>query len=174
MEGNKKPNIIFRVLDGIEAALSPIILLIIFIDVVLQVVSRMLPGNAVSWTVELGEILLGALIWLSIGIGVSKNSHIGFDLLVRRFSPKWRKILGLWNLNLFIFYMVLLSIFTIQLLGFYQKLSAKSTILQIGMFWVRIPILIGCILAVIRLVIKEIRVIRNKEEMYTTSSDSLE
>jgi TRAP-type C4-dicarboxylate transport system permease small subunit len=171
MENSKKPHIVFRILDGMEVALGPIILLSIVIVVFLQVVSRTLPGSAIPWTVELGEILLGALVWFGIGVGVKKNSHVGFDLLVRSFSPKWKKIFGLWNLNLFILYLILLGYFTLQLLGFYQKLSARTTILQIGMFWVRLPILIGCILTFIRLVIKEIRVIRGKEEMYVRSSD---
>jgi TRAP-type C4-dicarboxylate transport system permease small subunit len=174
MEQEKKPNIVFRILDKIEVALGPIVLLVIFVDVFLQVLSRVIPGNAIAWTVELGEILLGALIWFGIGIGVTKNSHVGFDLLVSRFSPRWKKIFSLWNLNLFIVYLALLGVFTIQLLQSYLELSFKSTILQIGMFWVRLPILIGCVLTIIRLVIKEIRVLKDKEQMYTQSVDALE
>ena len=174
MENSKKPHIIIRILDGMEIALGPIILLAIVVVVFLQVLSRTLPGSAISWTVELGEILLGALVWFGIGVGVTNNSHVGFDLLVRRFSPKWKKYFALWNLNLFIVYLVLLGFFTLQLLAFYQKLSARTTILQIGMFWVRLPILIGCFLTFIRLVIKQVRVIRGREHMYVESGDSME
>jgi TRAP-type C4-dicarboxylate transport system permease small subunit len=174
MEHRKKPHILLRILDGIEVALGPIIMLTIVVVVFLQVLSRTLPGSAIPWTVELGEILLGALVWFGIGVGVSKNSHVGFDLLVRSFTPKWKKIFGLLNLNLFIFYLILLGYFTLQLLGFYQKLSARTTILQIGMFWVRLPILIGCFLTLIRLVIKQVRVIQGKEHMYVLSSDNAE
>ena len=173
MENTKKPNIFLRILEGIENGLGPFILVVIVIVVFLQVFSRTLPGSAIPWTVELGEILLGALVWFGISTGVAKNSHVGFDLVVRSFSPKWKKIFGLWNLNLFLLYLFLLGLFTFQLLGFYQKLSARTTILQIGMFWVRLPILLGCILTFIRVLIKEIRVIRDKEQMYV-ATDILE
>jgi len=166
MKANTKK--LFQYLDSLETAIGPCILLIIFLDVILQVISRTLPGNAIPWTVELGEILLGALIWLGIGVGVTKNSHVSFDLLLRRFSKKWRRIVCLWNINLFIGYLFLLAIFTVQLLGFYQKLSAKSTILQIGMFWIRLPILIGCALTIIRLIRKELTVIKDKSQTCIT------
>jgi TRAP-type C4-dicarboxylate transport system permease small subunit len=154
--------------DAIETAIGPFILLIIFLDVILQVMSRTLPGNAIPWTVELGEILLGALIWLGIGVGITKNSHVSFDLLLKRFPKKWQRIACFWNINLFIGYLFLLAVFTVQLLGFYQKLSAKSTILQIGMFWIRLPILIGCALTIIRLIRKELTVVKDKTQTCIT------
>lgn len=162
MEDRSIFNKLYRLLVGIETAVGPLILLIILIDVCLQVISRTLPGNAIPWTVELGEILLGALVWLGISRGVAQDSHISFDLLTRRFPLRWKRILDIWNASLFILYLVLLGIFTIQLLSFYQKLSAKSTILRIGMFWVRLPILIGCVATSIRLVFKEIELLKKK------------
>lgn len=174
MVQQKKAHVVFRVLDKMEVALGPIVLLLIFIDVCLQVLSRIVPGNAFSWTVELGETMLGALIWFGIGIAVTTNSHVGFDLLVSRLSPKWKKYAGIWNIGLFCLYVVLLGIFTIQLLQSYLELTFKLPILQIGMFWVRLPILVGCVLAFIRLVIKAARVGTGREEMYTQVVDVLE
>jgi len=160
-----------RVVEAVEGAIGPFILVVIFFDIVMQVLSRIIPGNAISWTVELGEILLGALIWFGISSGVKKGSHVGFDLLVKAVGPRGKKALGIWNITVFIVYLVLLGIFTIQLLMYYQKLDSKSTILRISMFWVRLPILAGCVMTVIRLAVKLVNVIRGRELMYAASEE---
>ncbi|MDR1317771.1 MAG: TRAP transporter small permease subunit, partial [Spirochaetales bacterium] len=64
----------------IDEVISAVLLICIFIDVALQVISRLTPGNAIFWTVEMGEILLAALIWMSVGPAVLRNSHVRFDL----------------------------------------------------------------------------------------------
>ncbi|MDK2933947.1 MAG: C4-dicarboxylate transporter, DctQ subunit [Clostridiales bacterium] len=160
-----------KIIKNIDVYIGPIVLLMILIDVILQVVSRLLPGNAISWTVEVGEMLLGALIWLGISVGVLKNAHVGFDLIVKKFPPKIKKAFGLVDNTLFIVYLILLGSFTVQLLYYYTKLGSKSTILGISMFWVRMPILIGCILTTIRLLIKQYRVLRNQEIVFADDED---
>ncbi len=162
-----------RIVEAIESAIGPLILVIIFGDVFMQVISRIIPGNAISWTVELGEIMLGALIWFGISSGVKSNSHVGFDLVVRAVNQKWKKYLGIWNILVFLVYLVLLGAFTVQLLQYYQKLDSKSTILRVSMFYVRLPILLGCIMTSIRLIFKLVNVIRGKELMYESSSETV-
>lgn len=150
---------VVKVLDFIDRWAGPVILFVIIIDVFLQVLSRVLPGNSISWTVELGQILLGALVWLSISEGVKKGAHVNFDIIIRKFSKGTQKTMEIVNNGLFTLYLVLMGTFTVQLLEYYTRLGSKSTILQISMFWVRMPILIGCILTVITLIIKNIELI---------------
>ena len=159
-----------RIVETVEMAIGPIILFIIFADVFMQVLSRIIPGNAISWTVEVGEILLGALIWFGISTGVKMNSHVGFDLIVGGVNARWKKYLGIWNILVFIVYLVLLGTFTVELLRYYQKLDSKSTILRISMFWVRLPILLGCVMTSIRLVVKLVKVALGRELMYDSAS----
>ncbi len=161
-----------RIVEAVEGVIGPLILVIIFVDVFLQVLSRMIPGNAISWTVELGEILLGALIWFGMSTGVKMNTHVGFDLVIRSVNRTWKKRLGIWNILVFIVYLVLLGVFTAQLLKYYQKLDSKSTILQISMFWVRMPILVGCVMTSIRLIVKLVNVVRGRELMYDDGSEA--
>ncbi|WHH59096.1 TRAP transporter small permease [Petroclostridium sp. X23] len=156
-------NKIINFIKNIDVYIGPIILLAILIDVFLQVVSRVLPGNSISWTVEVGEMLLGALIWFGLSVGVATNGHVAFDLLVKKFPPKTRKIFGIIANGFFIAHVVLLGSFTWTLLEYYTKLGSKSTILGISMFWVRMPILLGCIFTLIRLLVKEYRIIRGQE-----------
>lgn len=156
-------------LDGIVGFL---ILFAILVVVFLQIMSRILPGNTISWTLEVSEMLLGALIWINISAGIISGAHVSFDLVVRRLPRKAQKFMVLVNNGVFIAYLVLLGAFTVQVLDYYLVLGAKSTILQISMFWVRMPILIGCVLTVIRLCIKEYRVFTDKETVYFASHGS--
>lgn len=150
-------------IKNIDVHIISIILLIILIDVVLQIASRLLPGNSISWTVEVGQIMLGALIWFGISAGVLTNGHVAFDLLVKKFPPKTKKAFGLLVNGLFMVYVALLGSFTLTLLQYYTKYDSKSTILGISMFWVRMPILIGCIFTLTKLLVKEYNIIRDRE-----------
>lgn len=146
--------------------IGPLVVFLLLVDVVLQVLSRIIPGNAFSWTLEVGEMLMGTLIWMGIGVAVEKNAHVGFDLVTKKLPPLYRKIFGLISNTLFIIYLVLMANFTVSVLQQYVKLGNKSTILGISMFWVRLPILIGCFIAVARLLFKQYRVFTDKELMF--------
>lgn len=153
-------------LKNLDGTVGYLLLFAILVVVFLQVLSRVLPGNTISWTLEVSEMLLGALIWLNISVGIISGAHVSFDLIVRRLPHKLQKLAVLLNNAIFIVYLVLLAAFTIQVLDYYLVLGAKSTILQISMFWVRLPILIGCVVTIIRLCIKEYRIFTDKETKY--------
>jgi TRAP-type C4-dicarboxylate transport system permease small subunit len=168
MDKHKRTQTVLRILDGIDLALAPIILVIVFVVVLLQIVSRVLPGNALSWTIEVGETLLGFIIWFGISVAARNNNHVSFDLLVRKFPRAPKKVLGLIGINLFILYLGWLALATIELLQHYVKFDSRTTILQVSMFWVRLPILIGCITTIVRLVIKNYLVITNREPVFAS------
>ena len=153
-------------MKNLDGTVGYLLLFVILVVVFLQIMSRVLPGNTISWTLEVSEMLLGALIWLNISVGIISGAHVSFDLVVRRLPHKAQKFVVLLNNAIFIVYLVLLAAFTIQVLDYYLVLGAKSTILQISMFWVRMPILVGCVLTIIRLCIKEYRIFTDKETKY--------
>ena len=153
-------------LKNLDGTVGYLLLFVILVVVFLQIMSRVLPGNTISWTLEVSEMLLGALIWLNISVGIISGAHVSFDLVVRRLPHKAQKFVVLLNNAIFIVYLVLLAAFTVQVLDYYLVLGAKSTILQISMFWVRMPILVGCVLTIIRLCIKEYRIFTDKETKY--------
>ncbi len=168
MDKHKRTHTVLRILDSIDLAVAPIILVIVFVVVLLQIVSRVLPGNALSWTIEVGETLLGFIIWFGISVAARNNNHVSFDLLVRKFPQAPKKALGLIGINLFILYLGWLALATIELLQHYVKFDSRTTILQVSMFWVRLPILIGCITTIVRLVIKDYLVITNREPVFAS------
>lgn len=164
----KKPHLILRIIDGLDGAIAAIIMVVLFIDVILQVLTRLLPIRAFAWTNELGELMLSTLIWIGVSAAVKTNNHIGFDLFVGRLSPRGKKWMGVVNMGLFIFYLTLLGYLTWGMMQTYLRRTAYTPILGIGMYWVRLPILAGCVLGVIRLLIKEYRIVTDRERMYET------
>lgn len=161
---------VINMVKNIDSWAALLIMILILIVVFLQIMSRVIPGNAISWTIEVGEMLLSALIWLAISVGVTNNAHVSFDLIVKNLPLKVRKVVVSINNFLFMGYLVLLGFFTVQVLGHYLVLSSTSTILGISMFWVRMPILIGCILTVIRLAVKQYRIFTGKEAITFSGS----
>jgi TRAP-type C4-dicarboxylate transport system permease small subunit len=147
---NKKINPLFRI-DEIVAAL---VLICIFVDVALQVISRVTPGNAIFWTVEVGEMLLAALIWMAIGPATLNNSHVRFDLILLRMPPKARKYFYIFGNVIFAAFLVLIAIFLMQLMNFYKNNNTVTTGLQLNKFYVRIPMLLGCFIGAIRLLLQ--------------------
>ena len=159
-------------LKNLDVTVGYMLMFAILVVVFLQILSRVLPGNTISWTLEVSEMLLGALIWLNISAGIVSGAHVSFDLIVRRLPHKAQKFMVLLNNGIFIAYLIMLAVFTVQVLDYYLVLGARSTILQISMFWVRMPILIGCVVTIIRLCIKEYRIYTDRETTYFASYGS--
>jgi TRAP-type C4-dicarboxylate transport system permease small subunit len=158
MEIPKPVNHHFKILNGIETALNICVFTAVLTIACLRLLDRFFPGDLFPWTSGTGDILLAALAWLGVSSGIAKNSHTCFELFVRRFTPGAKKIAALWNLNLFLLYLLLVGFFTA---GMIFSPSPQS-----GIICIRFCILAGCLLAFIRALHKEIRIIRDKEQMY--------
>ncbi|MDR1179254.1 MAG: TRAP transporter small permease [Spirochaetales bacterium] len=143
-----------KALFRIDEIIAGIILICIFTDVMLQVISRLTPGNAIFWTVEMGEILLAALIWMSVGPAVLRNSHVRFDLILIKTPPKIRKYLYVFGNIIFAVFLILISVILVQLMDFYKNHNTVTASLQWNKFYVRIPMLVGSIIGAVRLLIQ--------------------
>ena len=146
----------------IDEIFAGVILLCIFIDVILQITSRLTPGNAIFWTVEVGEMLLAALIWMSIGPAVLSNSHVRFDLVLMKMPPKMRKYLYIFGNIIFAVFLVLIAYFLLDLMKFYKNKNTVTTGLQLNKFYVRIPMLVGCVIGTVRLLVQAWKFARGK------------
>lgn len=134
-----------------DLAISGFLLALIFVDIMLQVYSRLAPGTAPKWTVEMGSILLCALLWMGLGAGVQQNAHIRFDMVIGFFPPKIRKIFDIFGNVVFAAFLILLSYYTFRMLEWYMKVGSTTTILEWNKGWTKLPMLIGLLIATIRL-----------------------
>ena len=146
----KKPNI----LKTLDVFFVTTLMLAVFIDVMLQIISRLAPGNAISWTVEMGEILLAGIIWMGIGLGVLSNTHVRFDLLLTKLSPKTKKIFYVVGNIVFAMFLLLLAFYTIRLLSFYIRSNTRTPSLRWNKAFIRWPVLVGCVVGALRLSIQ--------------------
>ncbi len=161
-KGSDKLKKVLNTILNVDKLIGPLLVLALMVDVILQIMSRLIPGNSFPWTVELGEMMLGATIWLGISVAVLEGAHVGFDIITEHLPEKMKKPFTFVSNLLFIAYLVLLGIFTLELMQHYQKVHSTSTILGISMYYVRMPILIGCVMSVIRLLIKQVELITGK------------
>ena len=81
-------NTILKAIKKIGEVMITLILIAIFLDICLQVLSRLLPGNSISWTIELGEILMVYLVWLGICVVSVANGHITIVICCITNSPQ--------------------------------------------------------------------------------------
>ena len=148
-----KPGIL-GVLKKLDVAVVTTLMVLIFLNVVLQIMSRVTPGRVVQWTVEMGEILLVAIIWMGIGLGVLNSTHIRFDMLLSKLPHKAKKILYVAGNIIFAVFLLIIAYYTIDLLEFHIRVNNRTPSLRWNRAIIRAPVLIGCVIGAVRLLIQ--------------------
>lgn len=147
---------VINILKQLDLILITLLLFSILVVICMQVLSRILPGNAISWTIELGEILLVYMVWLGIAAIARANGHTRIDLLYQKLSARAQCVLHIIGSLCTVAYLGILAWFTIGAMQQYIRLNASTTLLRINMLWVRLPILLGSIHMAIVVIVKEI------------------
>jgi len=143
-----------NILKRLDVIIATTFLLCVFIDVMLQILSRLVPGNAIPWTVEMGEILLAGIIWMGIGLGVLNNTHVRFDLLLTKLSHGKKKIFYVTGNIVFAVFLLILAFYAIELLSFYIKSNTRTPSLRWNKAIIRAPVFIGCVVGSVRMLIQ--------------------
>ena len=141
-----------EIVKRLDIIASGVFLIFVFIDVLLQVFTRITPNTiAVKWTVEMGSILLCAMLWVGLGQGISHKSHIRFTMVIEMFPPKAQKIFEVFGDLVFMAFCCVLAYYTWTMLQFYADNNTTTTILQWGKQWTKLPMFIGLAVAAVRL-----------------------
>ncbi|WP_269321856.1 TRAP transporter small permease [Oceanobacillus salinisoli] len=118
----------------------------------LQIFTRYILGDAVTWSEEASRYLFIWLIFLSIGIGFTEQKHISIDIVVDRLPVIGQRILKQF---VYLLLFAIVIFFTYQgyllienMMGFGQK----SANMQIPMWIVYISLPVGFLFASLRLV----------------------
>lgn len=147
-------------------------MVLIFIDVMLQVVTRITPNSiAVRWTVEMGSILLCALLWIGLGQGIAHNSHIRFTMIIELFPPKVQKLFEVFADLVFMAFCCVLAYYTWTMLQFYATNHTATTILQWGKQWTKLPMFLGLVIASIRLAYGSLHILTHLNELTTDTTE---
>ena len=149
-------------LKRLDVVIVTLLMFGIFINVMLQILSRILPFRVVPWTVEMGEILLAAVIWMGIGLGVLNNSHVRFDLLLSKLPYKKKKIFYIIGNIVFAIFLCILAYHAVSLLEFYIRTNTRTPQLRWNRAYIRAPVLIGCVIGAVRMLIQAWFFAKNK------------
>lgn len=147
-------------LKKVDTIIITILVFALFLIIGLQILSRLLPGNAISWTIELGEILMVYMVWLGIASVACEDGHTKVDLLYRKFPPKAQHIAHTVGSALTVLYLLLLAWFVVGAINQYLTLNQGTVLLNINMAWVRLPLLVGSLLMAVTVILKEIEFYR--------------
>lgn len=156
------------IVKRLDIIASGIFLILIFIDVLLQVFTRITPNTiAVKWTVEMGSILLCALIWVGLGQGICNKGHIRFTMVIEMFPKKVQRFFDVFGDLVFMAFCCILAYYTWSMLQFYAENHTVTTILQWGKQWTKLPMFIGLVIAAIRLALVALTTLSHLDETET-------
>jgi TRAP-type C4-dicarboxylate transport system permease small subunit len=145
---------ILKFLSRLDMYVVTLLMLGIFLNIMLQVMSRLTPGRIVHWTVEMGEILLVAVIWLGIGLGVLNSTHVRFDILLSKLPHKTKKIFYVVGNIIFAAFLIMLAYYAIGMLKNHIRFNNRTPALRWSRAFIRAPVLIGCTIGALRLLIQ--------------------
>ena len=126
-------------------------MILLVLDVWLGVLARYVFRVQIPWTEELARYLMIWAALLAVSAGIARREHIGFTLLIARFSSRYRRIL------LLVFDVLAFSFFTFLFvygIGMTQtglKQFAMIFGISMGMPYASVPV--ASLLAAIQLVL---------------------
>lgn len=149
---------IMKKIDGMaEKYLLAIFMITMSILIFVQVVSRYVFGDAITWTEELARYLFIWLIFLSMSVGFKEEKHIGIDIVVDRCPPRVQKVIKQIVFMLIFCLAIGLTYEGFLLIQQMRGFGQTSANLQIPMWLVYLSLPFGFLITTIRLIQVSIR-----------------
>lgn len=143
---------IWRVVDGaILLAVAGMVCLI-----AAQVGSRLM-GASIPWTEELSRFLFIWTVWLGLAASFRAGTHPALELLPAMTTGRLHRILGLVPVIATAILFLAVTYYGYRLLAQQVAFGEKSPILQVGMYWATLPLVLGSALSIFGAVMEAIR-----------------
>lgn len=156
---------IMKLIDSVaEKVIISIFMITMSILIFIQVISRYVFGDSVTWTEEVSRYMFIWLIFLTMGIGFKENKHIGIDIVLDRCPPALQKVISQFVYILVFSLSVLLTYEGILLVQQMAKFGQTSANLQIPMWFVYLSLPVGFLLTALRLIQTSIRLWKTQGE----------
>jgi len=140
-----------KIIDYFEYYMLAFLLLVILAGVILGIAYRWLPFTW-QWTVELCQTAFNWMVWIGISLCIKENTHTRLTFIYDLFPPDKKKILKIFSLICFIFLLIVIGYNAGKMNLYYLEKGMKTPAMGLSYFWVRIPIVIGCVISIIRLI----------------------
>lgn len=143
--------LIWRLVDGaILLAVMGMVCLI-----ALQVGSRLV-GASIPWTEELSRFLFIWTVWLGLSASFRAGTHPALEVLPARAPGGLRRLLGLIPAAATTVLFLAVTYHGYRLLQQQITFGEKSPILQLGMYWATLPLVLGSALSILGVLINAI------------------
>ncbi|MFC0560382.1 TRAP transporter small permease [Halalkalibacter alkalisediminis] len=130
-----------RLLEKIQLSIGVIFLVIFFIAILIQVISRYL-GISIIWT---EEVATNAFIWavfMGAAVMVNRKDHFNFDLLSKLFKGKKRLTLSIVNDSILLIFCAALFFYSLTALtSFWNYNWVTLPMIKMGYVWLALPVM---------------------------------
>ncbi len=141
------------VLDKITLTTASILLVIIAVIVNWGVFCRYVLFAPLPWSEQIPKY---AMIWmgfLGASVGISRNRHIGFEILVVRLPSVIRKLIIIAGRILILFFLSMMTIYGVTF-AFAVGFSSNAPMLPIPMFYLFLAVPVGGVFMILQATIK--------------------
>lgn len=141
------------VLDKITLTTASILLVIIAVIVNWGVFCRYVLFAPLPWSEQIPKY---AMIWmgfLGASVGISRNRHIGFDILVIRLPSVIRKLVIIAGRILILFFLSMMTIYGVTF-AFAVGFSSNAPMLPIPMFYLFLAVPVGGVFMILQTTVK--------------------
>jgi TRAP-type C4-dicarboxylate transport system permease small subunit len=147
--------VVDRVLDRISGVISHVctvvlvvMLLVMVTAATVQVIARYVFPTVVGGPEEIARTAMVAIVFLGMPVLARHSEHIALDMLQEKVrSARAREYLLRLALAAELLFLVLLAVFTLPFLERLWLSPQESAALEIRVFWTRLPVLVGALLA---------------------------
>lgn len=141
------------ILDKITLTTASILLVFIAIIVNWGVFCRYVLFAPLPWSEQIPKYAMIWMAFLGASVGLSRNRHIGFDILVVRLPASVRKIIIIATRMLILFFLVMITIYGVSF-AFAVGFSSNAPMLPIPMFYLFLAVPIGGVFMTVQAIIK--------------------
>jgi C4-dicarboxylate transporter DctQ subunit len=147
-------------IDKVTLTIACVLLVIIAVIVNWGVFCRYVLFAPLPWSEQIPKY---AMIWmgfLGASVGISRNRHIGFDILVSRLPSMIRKIIIFAGHFIILIFLVMMTIYGVTF-AFAVGFSSKAPMLPIPMFYLFIAVPVGGVFMVLQTIIRLVLDVKN-------------
>jgi TRAP-type C4-dicarboxylate transport system permease small subunit len=133
-----------HLLARVLAALSVVLILVMMVATVADVISRLVVGRPIAGVIEMGEVLMVAIVFLGLAYTESQGGHVSMTLVIRKLRPQAAAAATSLGLALVLFVVAWMTIVTgDRALESFESQEARFGLVQIPVWPARVALAIG-------------------------------
>ncbi|NLX63019.1 MAG: TRAP transporter small permease [Tissierellia bacterium] len=162
------------IIEKIEEWVVSLSVIIMAILMVVSVFMRTVLNHSLTFSEEIGQLLLIIVSFFGIGYCVRRSRHVNMSMVFDAANKKGKKAMMYIVSLISAVLMIILFVLSIQYIMSVAKLGRTSPALNIPMAWFYISLPIGFLIAAIEYIRIFIANLRHKDQVYISSEVSLE